>query len=104
MDNDWKPKLRYGRLKTTYKHYTLIAPVLIEQYIEDFDVDAGTAYIGAKIWATHSNEATDMLLRIGSQTGYKITGNIEIYETDPKQPPGDYPEAYSINFSYYNGR
>jgi len=50
MIKDWKLKLRYGRLKTPFTHYTLIAPARVEKYIEDFDAEIGKAWIGMKIW------------------------------------------------------
>ena len=101
LEKNWKLKLRYGKLTTPYKHYTLIAPVVINEYIEDFAAKTGTAYIGMKVWATDSDEAVDLLESIGNQTGFVINGRIEIYDTDPKEAPGESPNAYDINFSYY---
>jgi hypothetical protein len=88
-------------LKTPYQHLTILAPVIIKEYIKDFDAQPGTAYAGIKMWATDMDEAVDMAESIGAQTGFVINGRIEIYKTDPVQPPGDEPYAYDINFSYY---
>jgi hypothetical protein len=101
VDKDWKLKLRYGKLKTPYKHYTLIAPVIINEFIEDFEAKPGHAYLGMKIWASDYDEAVEIIENIGIQTGYQINGKIEIYDTPPEQPPADHPNAYGINFSYY---
>jgi hypothetical protein len=73
VEKNWKLKLRYGKLTTPYKHYTLIAPVVINEYIDDFAAKPGTAYIGMKVWATDSNEAVDLLESIGNQTGFSLT-------------------------------
>jgi hypothetical protein len=101
MDKDWKLKLRYGKSTTPYKHYTVIAPVMINKFIKDFSAKPGTAYIAMKVWATDTNEAVDILESIGNQKGYVIIGNIEIYNTDPKEAPSESPDAYDINFNYY---
>ncbi|MBE9586247.1 hypothetical protein IM792_17470 [Mucilaginibacter sp. JRF] len=101
MIKNWKLKLRYGKIRTPYKHYTLITPVSISEYIEDFSARPGTAYLGAKIWATDSDEAVVILEDIGESTGYAITGSIEIYDTAPEQEPGDKPYAYDFKFTYY---
>jgi len=67
MIKDWKVKLKYGKLTTPYKHYTVIAPVVINEFIEDFSAEPGTAYIGMKVWATDSNEAVNLIENIGKQ-------------------------------------
>jgi len=100
-EKDWKLKLRYGKLKTPYQHYTAIVPVLINAYIEDFNAEPGTAYGGFKIWAMDTEEVVDIVESIAQQTDFVITGKIEIYKTDPVQPPQESAYAYDINFSYY---
>jgi hypothetical protein len=100
-DKDWKLKLRYGKLTTPYKHYTAMVPVKINDYIEDLDAQPGTAWAGMKIWATDTDEVSDLVISIGKQTGFIITGNIEIYITEAIQPPEANPHAYNINFSYF---
>jgi hypothetical protein len=103
-EKDWKLKLRYGKLKTLYQHYTVIVPVVINAYIEDFDAQPGTAYAGIKIWAKDTEEASEIVSSIGNQTGFIITGEIELYKTDPVQAPQDNAYAYDINFSYYTSK
>ena len=100
-EKDWKLKLRYGKLKTPYEHYTVIVPVVINQYIESLNAQPGTAYAGIKMWATNMDEAFDIVNSIGEQTRFTITGKIEVYKTEPVQAPQDNPYAYDINFSYY---
>jgi len=100
-EKDWKLKLRYGRLKTPYQHFTIIVPVIINKFIEEFSAQPGRAYAGIKVWATDTDRAIDMVNNIAEHTGFKIIGKIEIYNTDPVQPPGENPNAYDINFSYY---
>jgi len=98
-EKNWKLKLRYGKLKTPYQHYTVIVPVAINEYI---DAQPGTAYAGINMWATDTNEATDIVVSLGKQAGFLITGKIEVYKTDPVQAPEENAYAYDINFTYYN--
>jgi hypothetical protein len=100
-EKDWKLKLRYGKLKTPYQHFTVIAPVVIEEYIEGLDAQPGNAYAGIKLWATNIDEAIHIVASIGEEKGYMVSGRIEVYETPPERPPQDEPYAYSINFTYY---
>ena len=101
MIKDWKLKLRYGRLKTPFTHYTLIAPARVEKYIEDFDAEIGKAWIGMKIWATNEDESAEVYQSVADQTGLNITGNILVYNTEPVNPPKENPYAYDIQFNYY---
>lgn len=45
MEKDWKLKLRYGKLKTPFKHFTAIANGEVVEIVEDFDYKLGKAYI-----------------------------------------------------------
>ena len=101
MLKDWKLKLRYGRIETPYEHFTLIAPVIINQYIADFNAQPGKAYAAMKIWALNDEQSIEIFQSVADQTGFSIAGNIEIYKTEPENPPKENPFAYNINFSYY---
>ncbi len=98
-EKDWKLKLRYGKLTTPFKHFTLIASGEVGDLAEGFVCARGNAYMGIKVWAESEEEAVDMIQNIGRQIGFIVTGNIEIYETDPKEPPGDNPSGYDIMFT-----
>jgi len=99
MENDWKLKLRYGKIKTPYKHFTLIANGFVEDLTEGFECPKGNAYMGIKIWAESEDEASDLIQSISQQIGFIITGNIEIFKTEPVQPPGENPSGYDIQFT-----
>jgi hypothetical protein len=101
-EKDWKLKLKYGKLTTSYKHYTLIARGVVENLIEGFECRDGNAYMGIKVWATSENEAFAMTQSIGNQIGFNVTGKIELYETDPEEPPGERPFGYDIRFTPFN--
>lgn len=101
MIKDWKLKLRYGKITTPYKHFTLIIPILIENYLQDFDAAPGAAYMGIKIWATDENQAMEIIEDIAEENGFAITGGISIYVTDADRAPEEDPYAYGANFSYY---
>ena len=86
-EKDWKLKLRYGKTGTHFHHYTIIGAGVANDFIEEYKCPKGNAYMGMKAWANSAEEAADMLVHIGSHLGFKITGKIEIYESDPKEAP-----------------
>jgi hypothetical protein len=98
-DKDWKLKLRYGKLKTPYQHYTVIAEGVVREDMKDFSCPPGNAFMGMKTWASSADESADMIQVIGRQIGFNVTGRIQIYETEPTQPPGDNPYGYDITFT-----
>jgi hypothetical protein len=102
MEKDWKLKLRYGKLKTPYKHFTAIANGEVVEIVEDFDYKLGKAYMGMKTWASSADEIADMIKVIGKQIGFNVSGNIEVYETEAKEPPKENPYGYDIKFTPYN--
>lgn len=100
---DWKLNLRYGRIKTEFRHYALIADGLVEDPNPDFESSIGPAVMGIKVGALDDEEAFDMCRNIGAQLGFNVTGKIELYETEPDQPPKENPYGYGINFTSYDG-
>lgn len=101
-ERDWKLKLRYGKTKTPFKHYTVIASGKVGDLVEGFECPQGSAYMGIKVWAESDDEAGDMIQIIGDQIGFTVTGNIEIYITEPEQPPQENPFGYDITFTPFS--
>lgn len=101
-EKDWKLKLRYGKLSTPYKHYTVIASGEAGDLVEGFDCPKGNAYMGIKVWAETIEESADMIQIIGEQIGFIVKGNIEVFESEPEQPPGEDPFGYDINFTPFS--
>ena len=101
-EKDWKLKLKYGKLTTPYKHYTLIAHGVVGSLVDGFECREGNAYMGIKVWATSEDEAFDMIQSIGDQIGFSVTGKIELLETDPEQRPAEEPFGYDINFTPFD--
>lgn len=102
MDNsekDWKLKLRYGKLQTSYKHVTLIAEGIAGELSDGFECSPGSAYMGMKAWVSSDEEAADMIQAIGTQIGFEVTGDIQLYHTEPEEPPKDNPYGYDIKFT-----
>jgi hypothetical protein len=100
-DRDWKLKLRYGKLATPYRHFTLLADGLIRESNENNGCPAGPAFMAMKAWASSADEAVEMIGFIGPELGFAVTGRIQVYDTDPAQPPRDEPFGYDINFTPY---
>jgi len=99
---NWKLDLRYGRLVTPYKHFTAIADGVAGEVKDGFECRPGPAVMAMKTWASDADESADMVRHIGMQIGFSATGRIEIYETDPEQPPSDNPRGYDISFVPYD--
>ena len=102
-DRTWKLKLRYGRLKTPYTHYTAIAEgVVAGELTEGFSCPPGPAFMGMRTWASSPEESADMLRAIGRHIGFTVTGRIDIFETEPQEPPRENPHGYDINFTPFD--
>ncbi|MCE2571446.1 hypothetical protein [Motilimonas eburnea] len=55
-----------------------------------------------KTWAINSDQSADMLKVIGRQIGFEANGKIEVYKTEPEEPPKENPFGYGINFTPYD--
>lgn len=102
MANDWKLKLRYSRIETSYNHYTVIADGIVGELKEGFSCRPGNAYMGMKTWASSTEESADMIKEIGKEIGFEVIGKIDVFVTEPTEPPGENPHGYSINFTPYD--
>lgn len=104
MDNepDWKLNLRYGKLTTPFTHFTAIGDGVVTKELEGFSFPPGPAVMSMKMWATDADESADMLRVIGQQIGFEVKGKIEIYSTDPEEPPSENPFGYDVNFVPYS--
>lgn len=98
---NWKLDLRYGRLSTPFRHFTLVADGLAGDLEEGFSCRSGPAVMAMKAWASDTDEAADMAISIGRQIGFSVSGRIEVFETDAEQPPGQNPYGYAIVFTPY---
>jgi hypothetical protein len=96
---DWKLLLRYGKLKTPFKHFTALAEGVMKKKENDFGCPTGAAWMGMKTWATDTGESTDLIRVIGRQIGFEVTGDIQVYDTEPAQPPREKPFGYEITFT-----
>ncbi|WP_120497530.1 hypothetical protein [Kiloniella sp. EL199] len=99
IETDWKLKLRYGKLKTPYQHYSIISEGVVEELSEGFECPKGDAFMAMKIWAEDMEQAADLFTYVSSQIGFQIKGKLETWETDPNEPPRDNPHGYDIKFT-----
>ena len=96
---DWKLRLRYGRLDTPYSHFTLLGAGELAASLEWSDCPPGPAILGMKIWASSHDEAFAVFSAVSEQIGFAITDKIDLYETDPSEPPRENPYGYDLNFT-----
>jgi hypothetical protein len=99
QEKDWKLRLRYGQLKTAFTHYTVLAEGIVGQLTHGFSCPPGNAYMGMKTWASSEDESADMLVAIGKEIGFTVKGSIQIYKTEPFQPPRENAFGYDIKFT-----
>ncbi len=92
-DIDWQ---------TPFKHYTLLAEGVVGDLIEGFSCRKGSAVMGMKVWASSEEEAFDMIRSIGRQIGFQVTGEIELYITEPASAPRAKPYGYGIKFTPFD--
>ncbi|KCZ92980.1 hypothetical protein [Hyphomonas johnsonii] len=100
---DWKLKLRYGQTTTDYSHFAVIADGAIVEPNADMNTQLGPCVLSLKAWATDADECADMLVAIANQVGFKIAEKIDIYATEPDEPPKDKPFGYDLRFTPYAG-
>lgn len=100
--NDWKLKLRYGKMKTPYKHFVLLADCFVGNLIEEYKCSSENAIVSIKIWAVDGDQAAEIFQDIGRQIGFNVKDKIEIFDKPADQPPTDSPSAYGINFTPYD--
>jgi hypothetical protein len=101
-EKNWKLKLRYGKLKTPYRHFSAIAEGVVGELSDGFSCRAGSAFMGMNTWSSSADESADMIRVIGRRIGFVVTGKIHIFETDPKEPPKDTPYGYEIKFTPFD--
>ncbi len=101
-DENWKLKLRYGKLTTPFSHYTILADGIVGELKDGFECRKGRAWISMKAWAVSNDEAIDMMQYVSEQIGFSIDGRIEVYTTDPVNPPKEKPYGYDILFTPYD--
>ena len=115
---DWKLKLRYGKLKTQYKHYTVIADGIVGELANGYytfipengapkrmhsdECPKCRAVMSVKTWVLDADQAIDITKNIGQQIGFSVDGKIEVYTTPPEQQPVDEPYGYDIRFTPYS--
>ena len=102
IESDWKLKLRYGRLKTDFKHFTVLSDGMIEVPNSEFETAIGPSIMGLKVWVTDIEEVEDIVRAVGRNLGFNANGEIQIYESEPEQPPSKNPSAYGANFTAYS--
>jgi len=100
-DRNWKLRLRYGKWKTPFTHFTTISDGIVEDLAHGFACRSGPAIMGMKLWAETQTEAIEMTRAIGRKIGFRVTGRIQLYTTEPDEPPREQPYAYGVNFHAY---
>jgi len=99
--SDWKLKLRYGQLTTNFIHVTLIGDGKVITVNEEYNTELGPAVMALKAWVESHDEAFNMIAAIAEHLGFELKGRIELFETEPDDPPKEKQFGYAINFTAY---
>ncbi|NML66583.1 hypothetical protein HHL22_15345 [Hymenobacter sp. RP-2-7] len=95
---NWKLKLRYGKLTTIYQHFTSITEGVVAK---ESDYAVGNAFMALKMWVKDDSEAIDLVSSVAKQVGFVIKDKVELFNTDPIQPPQQEPYGYDLKFTYF---
>lgn len=99
---NWKLKLRYGKLKTPFLHFTVMLDGIVTDKIDKkFSCPQGLAWMGIKVWAKDVDEAGDVAHAIALDLGFQ-PNRVMVYSTEPKQPPRGIPSGYDAQFTPYS--
>ena len=104
---DWFLKLKYGKIKTPFQHYTVLLDVYAGKEITDYNSNVcpeGNAWMSVKVWANDADEAADIACALASNLGLALNKNnsIQVFSTKPEMPPQEKPFAYDSNFTPYD--
>ena len=76
---DWFLKLKYGKIKTPFHHYTVLLDVFAEKEVTDYNSNVcpeGNAWMGVKVWANDADEAADIACTFARSIGLEINTSI----------------------------
>lgn len=85
-----------------YKHYTALGVGIVGELEGGFECRKGPAIMAVKTWAINAEQSAEMLRVIGNDIGFEVTGEIQVYKTEPELPSKDVPFGYDINFTPFD--
>lgn len=94
-------KSRHGLLMTEFTHFTLIADGHVFEPNENYGTEIGACIMGMKVWAEDAEQAADMIVQIGKRLGFKVDGELQVYQTEPEIAAEDQPFGYDVQFTSY---
>ena len=99
--DDWKALYQAGKLNTPYKHFSAIADGIAGLDAMQYGGKPGPSWLGMRLWATSSDEAIQMFQLFAERAGFAVKGKIEVYDTEPAEPPREAPHFYGVKFTPY---
>lgn len=98
---NWKLKLKYGKLKTDFIHYTVLADASCCKVNAKYNCPDGPAWASMKMWSKNEKECADMIKYFGNKMGFICLGDIQIHISEPVKPPKKKPFGYDLKFNPY---
>jgi hypothetical protein len=68
---------------------------------DELETELGPAWLAIKVWARDTDDAAALVEAIAPELGFEIRGRVEIYTTEPVEPPRDVPYGYDPVFGSY---
>lgn len=82
-----------------FKHFTVLGDGHAGELKAGFECLQGHAVMAMNMWAVDPEQAADMFIHIGREIGFKVSQEIEVYDTEADRPASDSPFAYDIQFA-----
>lgn len=98
---DWKALYKDGKLNTPFKHFSVIADGVAGPGAAQHGGKPGPSWLGMRLWAGSTEEAIQMFRRYAEEVGFAVKGKIDVYDTEPMEPPREAPHFYSVRFTPY---
>ena len=96
--SDWKLKLRYGKLETPFSHFATVTKGAFDEAFPEYGCPAGDAVMGLKVWAANADEAALVSRAFGQSLGFSASGDTEVYDVPPDEPPKQKAHVYHWTF------
>lgn len=87
---------------TDYTHYTLLADGQVTEANPEFGTVLGPCIMAMKVWATDPDQAADIIVAVGERLGFRPEGELQVFVTEPEEPPEEQPFGYDVQFTSYS--
>jgi hypothetical protein len=88
-----------GAPVAAFNHYTLIFGGNVQEETERNGSPAGSAFMKFKCWASSQDEAMEMAGLFAKEFSFKVSGRLQVSETEPAKQPCGIPFGYDFRIT-----